>query len=274
MFLLMIMFFVQSGISSGGYMAVQMHIAHSAVVNGSAVFAGGPFYCAEDNLMTAEYKCMKTYEGLPDTSKLLQLTKSFESKGQIDKTSNLADDRVYLFSGTADSVVAPDVVHSLQTYYEFFIQPYNLVGDFSVKAEHCWPTPSYGEACATLSSPYLGKCGFDGAYSALSTLYGDDLNAAVTAVSKNLMQFSQTPYIKDKTSSLADTGYIYVPTTCQGGAKCKLHIAFHGCEQTQDLIGNAFAANAHLNEWAESNNIVVLYPYAKSSKSNPSNPNG
>lgn len=29
-----------SGISSGGYMAVQLHIAHSSVVNGSAVFAG------------------------------------------------------------------------------------------------------------------------------------------------------------------------------------------------------------------------------------------
>lgn len=29
-----------SGISSGGYMAVQMHIAHSAIVNGSAIFAG------------------------------------------------------------------------------------------------------------------------------------------------------------------------------------------------------------------------------------------
>lgn len=29
-----------SGISSGGYMAVQMHISHSAIVNGSAVFAG------------------------------------------------------------------------------------------------------------------------------------------------------------------------------------------------------------------------------------------
>lgn len=29
-----------SGISSGGYMAVQLHISHSSVVNGSAVFAG------------------------------------------------------------------------------------------------------------------------------------------------------------------------------------------------------------------------------------------
>lgn len=29
-----------SGLSSGGYMAVQMHISHSATINGSAIFAG------------------------------------------------------------------------------------------------------------------------------------------------------------------------------------------------------------------------------------------
>lgn len=29
-----------SGFSAGGYMAVQMHVAYSKVVNGSAVFAG------------------------------------------------------------------------------------------------------------------------------------------------------------------------------------------------------------------------------------------
>jgi poly(3-hydroxybutyrate) depolymerase len=29
-----------SGISSGGFMAVQMHVAFSSIINGSAVFAG------------------------------------------------------------------------------------------------------------------------------------------------------------------------------------------------------------------------------------------
>ncbi len=33
-----------SGISSGGYMAVQFHVAFSSVVDGSGVVAGGPFY--------------------------------------------------------------------------------------------------------------------------------------------------------------------------------------------------------------------------------------
>ncbi len=33
-----------SGLSSGAYMAVQMHVAYSSVVNGSAIFAGVRFF--------------------------------------------------------------------------------------------------------------------------------------------------------------------------------------------------------------------------------------
>lgn len=34
-----------SGLSSGAYMAVQMHVAYSSVVNGSAIFAGVSSTC-------------------------------------------------------------------------------------------------------------------------------------------------------------------------------------------------------------------------------------
>ena len=35
-----------SGLSSGGYMAVQMHIAYSASIMGVGVLAAGPYLCA------------------------------------------------------------------------------------------------------------------------------------------------------------------------------------------------------------------------------------
>ena len=38
-----------SGFSSGGFMAVQMHVAHSSFIKGAAIFAGGPFGCAANN---------------------------------------------------------------------------------------------------------------------------------------------------------------------------------------------------------------------------------
>lgn len=35
-----------SGLSAGGYMAVQMHITYSSIINGSAIFAGAStVYC-------------------------------------------------------------------------------------------------------------------------------------------------------------------------------------------------------------------------------------
>lgn len=47
-----------SGVSAGGYMATQMHVAHSRIVKGSAAFASGPWFCAQDNIVYAEEKCM------------------------------------------------------------------------------------------------------------------------------------------------------------------------------------------------------------------------
>ena len=44
------------------------------------------------------------------------------------------------------------------------------------------------------------------------------------------------------------------------GAKCKLLVAFHGCQQNAGLTGAAFPLWTGLNDWAESNDIVVLYP--------------
>lgn len=128
-------------------------------------------------------------------------------------------------------------MQSLQTYYQAYIQTSNIVGDFAVNAEHCFPTLDFGESCATLSSPYIGKqgchhvigsppltacyflsgkCNFDGAKSALTTIYGQ-LNARTTAKAANLLSFSQKPYFTDTKASIDDTGYIYVPTACQGG---------------------------------------------------------
>jgi len=262
-----------SGVSAGGYMAVQMHIAYSAVVNGSAIFAAGPFFCAEANLIYAEDKCMATYMGTPDVEALVKYTATQSSQQTIDKTSYLKDDRVYLFSGKGDSVVDQQVVKSLQTYYQYYVDVSNIVADYNVNAEHCLPTVNYGEPCGTLASPYIGKCNFDGAYMGLSTLYGFDIVAG-KAVDANLLEFDQTPFFDAKgKTSLGDLGYIYVPTACAAGATCSLHISFHGCKQDLKSINNQYATDTGFNSWAEANNIIVLYPYVEISKSNPSNPN-
>ena len=46
------------------------------------------------------------------------------------------------------------------------------------------------------------------------------------------------------------------------GSSCSVVIAMHGCAQTTSDIGMDFVKNVGLNEVAESNNLVILYPQA------------
>lgn len=248
-----------SGLSSGAYFAVQFHISFSSIINGSAVFAGGPFYCAESTIEYAETKCMSTTLGLPQTQKLVDLTITDATLNYIDNPINLKDDNVYLFSGKLDTVVDQNVVKSLQKYYEAFVHNGNIVADYNVAAEHCIPTLNYGESCGTLSSPYIGNCNFDGAGQALKVLI-PSLGSKGISQANNLYSFDQTPYFFGSLTSINDVGYIYIPSSCEH-QKCHLHISFHGCEQNIELIGNEYAVHSGFNDWAESNNIIVLYPY-------------
>ena len=47
-----------SGISSGAYAAVQAHVALSSTIAGAAAVAGGPYHCAEGNIVYALGRCI------------------------------------------------------------------------------------------------------------------------------------------------------------------------------------------------------------------------
>ena len=46
-----------SGISSGGFMTVQFQLAHSSIVKGVGVVAGGPFNCSKADVLRAVSSC-------------------------------------------------------------------------------------------------------------------------------------------------------------------------------------------------------------------------
>jgi predicted esterase len=263
-----------SGLSSGGYMAVQMHVAHSATFNASSIFAAGPYFCAESSFSYAEEKCMYYLMGGPDTDKLISYTNDQAAKKTIDDPANMKDDKIFIYSGSKDTVVDPKVVHALETYYEAFVPSANIKSNFALASQHCIPTLNYGETCGQLKSPYIGDCAYDGAGTALQQMLGT-LSPAKTAVAANLKEFDQTEFFSGvgKDICLDDTGFIYIPTACADGATaCKLHVSFHGCSQEQASIGSDYANHAGFNTWAEANNIVVVYPYALANQA-LSNPN-
>ena len=54
----------------------------------------------------------------------------------------------------------------------------------------------------------------------------------------------------------------YTPAGCAGGAPCQLIVALHGCLTSQELIGDTFADDSYLNQYADTSRLVVLYPQA------------
>ena len=119
----------------------------------------------------------------------------------------------------------------------------NLKTDYNLESEHCLPTLTYGEPCATLREPYLGSCKYDGAGQALLSIT-DLLNPPTAMIDSNLFTFSQVEFNQwGDRSSINDIGFVYIPTLCQGSNsfECKLHISFHGCKQNVQIIGDTYA---------------------------------
>src|SRR5512145_123075 len=78
-----------SGLSSGGFMAVQMEMAFSKTFMGAGIIAGGPYNCAEGDMMRATDRCMSNPGALPPASHFRDLAERDASAGLIDPTSNL-----------------------------------------------------------------------------------------------------------------------------------------------------------------------------------------
>ena len=264
-----------SGISAGGYMAGQFHVAHSALVKGAGILAAGPYLCAEGSIRHGLGRCMKGDEEIP-TARLLESTSQLALDGAIDPISELATDRVWIFHGAADTIVRTPVVDALEAFYLALVEPRQVVRVEHPQAGHTFPARDATlAACAAAESPFVGSCDFDGARTLLDHLYGP-LNEGGPSPPEGLAEFDQRPYAAAAGSSgLAARGWLYVPAACKAGAAdaCRLHVVFHGCKQGASFVGDQFVRRAGYLEVAESNRVVLLFPQIEPSFQ-PLNPNG
>jgi poly(3-hydroxybutyrate) depolymerase len=261
-----------SGVSSGGYMAVQYEVAYSGEVAGAGIVSAGPWYCAQDSITRALGECMKGVDPAPDTAALVGLARKAAADGTIDAVEGLAADRVWVFHGSRDDKVARPVTDALVGFYRAFIPDANVRYVTDVAAAHGFPTLDEGVACDTSAEPWLNDCDFDAAGRLLEQLYGP-LKPRRKASDDRLRAFGQQRYAVAG-STLEPFGFLYVPRRCEQGKRCRVHVAFHGCRQGTSFVGEAFVRNAGYNEWAEANDIVVLYPQASKSMFAPLNPQG
>ena len=246
-----------SGVSSGGYMAVQLHVAYSATFNkGAGVIAGGPYNCAEGSALNAVVRCFGR-AAIP-VAELVKTTNEWAKSGLIDPTTNLAASKVYLFSGAKDSVVSQSTSSELSTYYQSYMAATNIIYKKDVDAEHAIVTDDYGAACLSKAAPFINNCNFDTAGAMLQHLYGSLAPRSKDASNGALIEFDQTPFVT--AHGMAATGWAYIPKACASGTTCRLHVALHGCKQNAADVAQEFVRNAGYNRWADANNIVVLYP--------------
>jgi hypothetical protein len=297
-----------SGLSSGGFFAHQFHIAHSAIVTGAGILAGGPYGCVEtitnphwphpplDWFSAALVACTHysgdRYWGLrpapPRAEDALALVAEARRRGDIDDPANLADDRVWLFLGEKDEIVPVAVAAALQGLYEVLgvggarlrVEP----NDPGRPANHGMPVARFPRDsrfprrdCSEHRPPFVIECASDAAGLLLRHLYpGGFVGApADPHAAGTLSAFDQTEFFdrRDPAASLSGVGYVYVPAACRGGG-CRLHVALHGCRQNVDARGadrahDDFVRDAGYNRWAAANRIVVLYPQATASAPNP-----
>ena len=269
-----------SGVSSGADLAHQLHVAYSSKIHGAGLIAASPYHCARNDANTALQYCSNTgaafglpYTGPPSEAHLdtlLRDTATAFGNGEIDDPAGVRSARVYLFSGTRDSKVPQAVVKTVEAYYQKLgVDRANLATRYDVPTGHGMVTRDYGNSCETSDSPYLNKCGVDAAGELLRHIHGA-LAAPGSAVAASLTTFDQSAFFAGGAAAdMDDRGHVYLPAACAAGARCRLHVAVAGCAQNEDLIGDAFYAHAGYNEWAETNNIVVVYPQVKGAADNP-----
>jgi poly(3-hydroxybutyrate) depolymerase len=286
-----------SGLSSGGFMAVQYHLAHSTNVTGVGVVAGGPYGCAaasrscslafgvQRRLCRAFYVCtafaretfglLAPYFGPPGHADSVSIARRLADDGAIDPLTGLAGDRIWLFAGRRDTLVPPAVVADLKAFYTVLLAgtagEVELEDDLDVTHAMVTDRPE-ADRCLAAGPPFINDCSFDAAGRMLAFLHGANPLTSSAADSEALFSFDQTAFFNagDPSVSLAAEGHLYVPQQCRGGARCPVHVAFHGCRQNKaqidaDCAGGRCSAlyffkDAGYNEAAEALGVIALYP--------------
>jgi hypothetical protein len=278
-----------SGLSSGGFFAHHFHLAHSDLINGAGIIAGGPYGCVKQfsflpvplppATAAALYVCTHYLGALPFQPTVegsVAVLQQARAQGLIDSLDNLRDDRVWLFHGSQDRVVPEQTMQTLRILY----QRISITQDKLIwfvpdqgpsRANHGIPVrdlrnvalPDVG--CGEHKLPFVIRCEYEAAGLMLRHLYPNGVHetAGRPHDEGTLLAFDQTEFFdaSEPRTSMRNVGYIYVPNDCLA-ATCRLHIAFHGCRQNVEAVYDDFVRDSGYNRWAATNRLIVLYPQA------------
>lgn len=255
-----------SGISAGGIMAQQLHIAYPELYAGAGVIAGAPWGCAAGNLGRALSQCTRSGDNVPPAQELVATARELQAGGKVGDLALLEDDRLWLFHGTLDAAVAAEVSNGVWDFYAAFMPESQRVYVNDMAATHHFPTVNQGHACDGFASPYIGACDFDAAGQLLQHLYTGALDEPGTLAAGAVLEQRELPGAA--AAGLNPSAWLYVPPSCPTTG-CRLHVVLHGCSQAVDQVQEQFMRQTGYLRWAHSNGIVLAFPQVTASPFNP-----
>lgn len=276
-----------SGLSAGAYMAGQFQMAHSRIVLGAGLIAGGPYGCGQSqftekmagpgvafiNMGKAINGCMKNslkLAGIPNVPRLVEMARDLANRDEIDPLPQVWTDGVYLYSANADQTVVGAIVSAARDFYEGIGVPHDKIKYLHHQSGgHAFITKTHGLSCGESGAPFLNACDYDQAGAVLQHIRGE-LKPRRTANEERFLTFDQRPFTKDiDDHNMASSGGVYIPEQCAAGTSCGVHVVFHGCGQADPKVMAEVMRKSGYVDWADANDLVVLFPRVAVSAANP-----
>ena len=270
-------------------MAGQFEIAHSRDVVGAAIIAGGPYGCSESlfadvipgpgtallNLTKAINGCMLNALqafGVPNPKLLAERARAAR-RARPHRPRRRREGRPHL-SLLRHRTITPScraIVAAARSFYEALGVPdAQILYVSNIPAGHALRHRRPGPRVRLLRQALHRRLRLRPGRRAA----GADLRPAQPALGRadRARSWSSTRarFTKDLANhGLSDEGIVYVPEACAADAGCRVHIAFHGCGQNRTFVGDAFARDSGFARWADTNNLIVLFPQTAATPLNP-----
>ena len=249
-----------SGYSAGCYMAHRLQIIHSSQIKGAALYSCWPYGTTLDEAWEG-YQGDEVDEWFYSSQQSKLETASFDAiteaalDDKIDPTSNLADAAVYIHTGLLDNVVPFWASRAVRGVYRMLGA--SKIDYEQEKIGHEDPENKMVQGLMRLyiqlgyysDQSEFEEPAFD--YESLGT-FTDFAQSEFVGIDSTLPE--QKEWVRYLTY-WHDAGKIYIPDACYE-EQCRVHVTFHDCTSSADAI----AQYSQYNNFAASNNIIVVYP--------------
>ena len=257
-------FYTVSGFGSGAAMAIDHSVAFSSNISGIGSVFGLPYDCNG-----IDPDC-----NLPQE---IRVTEQYSIDGFIDNYTNISHQRVYIYCSNNQLNAPCSWSQNIEKYYDNFNATTYYKND--IQPGYAMITNDYGNKCESSKAPNINNCHYSLAGDILSFILNTTLNPEKeNNPYNNVISIDQKEFVPSGHTvsgiSMANIAYVYVSSNCTQYApilnkSCKLHVVYHSCNQDLESkinfdtpFNDTFVRHAGYNQWAETNNLIILYPQA------------